>query len=90
MQRIAMLFVDSEFRVQAQADRRREENVCREVVQNRPGCYPAEGPRFLDQQEIPALLSHRVPPVDTLFVAFCEGVVIDAPHVFQEFFNSSK
>lgn len=45
---------------------------------------------FLDQQEVPALLSHHVPPVDTLSVALREVVVVDHPYFIEELLYSSK
>jgi hypothetical protein len=43
-----------------------------------------------NQQEVPALLVHRVPPVDTLNGALCEVVVVDPPDFAEEFLDSSK
>ena len=51
---------------------------------------PAEGAELLDEQEVPALLAHHVPPVNVLFVAFREGIVVDSPYVFEKFLDSSK
>jgi hypothetical protein len=60
------------------------------VCHTRTMCCPAARPGSLDQQEIPALLSHRVPPVDTLFVAVREGVVVDAPYFLEQLFHPTK
>jgi hypothetical protein len=42
-----------------------------------------------DEQEVPAPLSHRVPPVDTLNASLCELAVVDPPDFAQELFDSS-
>lgn len=43
-----------------------------------------------DEQEVPAFLLHRVPPVDTLSNALCKVVVVDSPDFAQEFPHSSE
>lgn len=63
---------------------RHEENDAERLdSETRMPCCPAAGSGSLDQQEIPPLLSHRVPPVDTLFVAARKGGIVDAPYFLE-------
>lgn len=61
--------------------------------QIRPGCsFPAEGGgrNCLDEQHVPALLMHRVPPVDTLFVTARNSRIIGAPGVVKNLLQPTK
>lgn len=49
-----------------------------------------ETKRLLDQQKVPALLPHHVPPVDVLLVARREIGVVDGPNVLEELLNLAK
>ena len=53
-------------------------------------CCPAAEPSFSDQQEVPAPLTHRVPPVDTLLVAVRKGVVIDLPYFVEQLHHPTE
>jgi hypothetical protein len=57
---------------------------------NRPGCFSSRGADTSNQQEVPALLKHRVPPVDTLNDTLCEVVVVDIPDFTKKFLDPSE
>ena len=59
-------------------------------VPDRPGCVTSRGTRTSNQEEVPVLLAHRVPPVDTLNDALCKIVVVDLPDFAEEFLDSSE
>ena len=48
------------------------------------------GTSALDEQEIPILLFHHVPPVDALHLSPECRCVVDMPYVGKEFANSAK
>ena len=46
--------------------------------------------RALDEQEIPVLLLHHVPPVDALVLPVCCWLVVDSPNVLQKLLDFTK
>ena len=46
--------------------------------------------RALDEQEIPVLLLHHVPPVDALKLPVCCRLIVDSPNVSQELIDFAE